>query len=206
MDLISRWVTQIIVFLLLAIIVDLLIPKTSMRKYIKLVIGLILMLIFLKPVFYLFTIDFQAELSSSLESLYEGDLSLEKIEDLTNIQKIDIETVQAAYILEEMIFQLKDLAREPLLENYHVEITNIEFKFFTEQEISFEGLEEVIVYLDESNDRAGIVNEIEEVNIGAKSKKENIENIQEENIKRLLQEVWELHQKNLSIIWEGGTS
>src|SRR5690625_1558185 len=206
MDIISSWVMQIIVFLLLAIIIDLLVPTTSMKKYIKLVVGLILMLIFLKPIFYLFTIDLQSELSPSLESLYEGEMSLEMMEDLTKMQKVDIETVQAAYILEEMAFQLKDLAQEPLLENYHVEITNIEFSFFTEQEISFEGLEEVIVYLDESNHRAGIVNEIEEVNIGAKSKKENIENIQEENIKRLLQEVWELHHKNLSIIWEGGTS
>ncbi len=59
---------------------------------------------------------------------------------------------------------------------------------------------------DDVERKQALVNEIEEVNIGAKSKKENIENIQEENIKRLLQEVWELHQKNLSIIWEGGTS
>lgn len=206
MDLISRWVAQIIVFLLLAIIVDLLIPATSMKKYIKLVIGLILMLIFLQPIFYLFSLDFQSELSSSLDNLYEGETSVEKIEDLTNVQKVDIETVQAAYILKEMTFQLQDLAREPLLENYHVEITNIEFVFVNDQEISFEGLEEVIVYLDESNSKNGVVNEIEEVNINTGKDEEHMEHDQEEDIRLLLQEIWELHHKELSIIWEGGTS
>lgn len=206
MDIISRWVTQIIVFLLLAIIIDLLIPATSMKKYIKLVVGLILMLIFLKPIFYLFTIDLQSELSPSLESLYEGEMSLEMMEDLTKMQKVDIETVQAAYILEEMAFQLKDLAQEPLLENYHVEITNIEFSFFTEQEISFEGLEEVIVYLDEFSDKDGIVSEIDEVNIQTEKNDDYVENDQDEEIKLLLQEVWEFQNKELTIKWKGGTS
>lgn len=206
MDIISRWVTQIIVFLLLAIIIDLLIPATSMKKYIKLVVGLILMLIFLKPIFYLFTIDLQSELSPSLESLYEGEMSLEMMEDLTKMQKVDIETVQAAYILEEMAFQLKDLAQEPLLENYHVEITNIEFSFFTDQEISFEGLEEVIVYLDEFSGKDGIVSEIDEVNIQTEKNDDYVENDQDEEIKLLLQEVWEFQNKELTIKWKGGTS
>lgn len=205
MDLISQWVTQIIVFLLLAIIVDLLIPTTSMKKYIKLVIGLIFMLIFLKPIFYLFTIDIQDELSSSLENLYEGDMSVEMMEDLTNMQKVDIETVQAAYILEEMINELKVLAKEPL-KDYHVEISDIEFVFLTGQEMSFDNLEEVIVYLDEFKGENGIVSEIEKVNIGTEDNKETMEEKQEENIKLLLQEVWEIHPQILSIIWEGGTS
>jgi len=197
---------QIIVFLLLAIIIDLLVPTTSMKKYIKLVIGLILMLIFLKPIFYLFTIDLQSELSSSLESLYEGDTSVEMMEDLTKVQKVDIETVQAAYILEEMTFQLKDLAAEPLLENYHVEITNIEFVFFAEQEVSFEALEEVIVYLEEFSGKEGIISEIDEVNIQTEKNDDHVENDQDEEIRLLLQEVWEFRNKDLTIKWKGGTS
>lgn len=206
MDMISRWVTEIIVFLLLAIIIDLLIPATAMKKYIKLVIGLILMLIFLKPVFYIFTIDLPSELSASLENLYQGEVSVEMMEDLTKLQKVDIEDAQAAYILEEMIFQLKDLAKEPLLENYHVEITNIEFLFSTELEINFEGLEEVIVYLAEFSDREGIVSEIDEVNIQVRESEKRVESEQDEEIKWLLQDVWELQSKDLTIKWEGGTS
>src|SRR5690625_1589930 len=164
------------------------------------------MLIFLKPIFYLFTIDIQDELSSSLDSLYEGDLSVEIMEDLTNVQKVDIETVQAAYILEEMINELKALAKEPLLENYHVEISDIEFVFLTEQEMSFDHLEEVIVYLDESKGENGTVIEIEKVTISTEKNKETMEENQEEDIKLLLQEVWEIHPHNLSIIWKGGTS
>lgn len=206
MDIISQWVTQIIVFLLLATILDLLVPATAMKKYIKLVIGLILMLIFLKPIFSLFTIDFQSELSSSLETLYEAEVSVEKMGDLTKDKKVDIETTQAAYILEEMTFQLQDLAKEPLLSNHHVEITNIEFKFSTEQAINFEGLEEIIVYLRESSSKEGIVSKIEEVNIQTGNVEEDEENDQDEEIKKLLQEVWEVSGKGLTIKWEGGAS
>lgn len=206
MDLISKWVMQIIVFLLLAIIVDLLIPTTSMRKYIKLVIGLIFMLIFLKPVFHLFTIDVQGELTSTLDNLYKGELSVEKIEELTNMQKVDIEHVQAAYILEEMVFELKDIAKEPLLENYQMEITNIEFVFSSEQEMNFDHLEEVIVYLHESTGKNSVVNEIEQININSERNAEDIKKDQEEDIKLLLQKIWEINPQNLSILWEGGTS
>jgi stage III sporulation protein AF len=206
MDIISHWVTQIIVFLLLAIIIDLLIPATSMRRYIKLVIGLILMLIFLKPIFYLFSIDFQSELTSSVEKLYDGEVSIEMMEDLTKDKIIDIETTQDAYILEEMAFQLKDLAREPLEEDYHVEILDIDFLFSTEQGVNFEGLEEVIVYLREFDHNEGFVSIIDEVKIQTGEMKEAKENDQEKEIRLLLQDVWELRDKNLTIKWEGGTS
>lgn len=206
MDIISQWVTQIIIFLLLAVIIDLLIPKTSMKKYIKLVMGLILMLIFLKPVFYLFSIDFQTELTSSFEQIYEGDHNNEMIENLTKEQKVDIQASQAAYILEEMTIQLKDVAEEPLLTGFHVEIIDIDYLFLDEGDISFENLEEIIVYLDESDGREETIRTIEEIMIGQDHSTESIGDEQDEDITLLLQSLWELDDKKISIKREGGTS
>lgn len=206
MDIISQWVTQIIVFLLLAVIIDLLIPKTSMKKYIKLVMGLILMLIFLKPVFFLFSVDFQSELVSSFEQIYEGDDNGIMIESLTKEQKIDIQASQAAYILEEMTIQLKNVAEEPLLTEFHAKITDIDFLFLAETNISFENLEEIIVYLDESDGREGSIRTIEEIIIGQDQSTEIIEDDQNEDIKLLLQKIWELDDKKITIKQEGGTS
>lgn len=164
------------------------------------------MLIFLKPVFYLFSIDFQTELTSSFEQIYEGDHNNEMIENLTKEQKVDIQASQAAYILEEMTIQLKDVAEEPLLTGFHVEIIDIDYLFLDEGDISFENLEEIIVYLDESDGREETIRTIEEIMIGQDHSTESIGDEQDEDITLLLQSLWELDDKKISIKREGGTS
>ncbi|HLR40481.1 MAG TPA: stage III sporulation protein AF, partial [Virgibacillus sp.] len=189
MDMLTQWVTQIIVFILLATIIDLIIPATAMKKYVKLVIGLILILIFLKPVFYLFDINIQQSLETSISQLYEEEMGEENIENLTKMQKKEIQASQDAYILEEMAVQLKTLAEDPLLENYQAVITNIDFEFSTEEKDTYEDLEEVIVYLQESEGEEGTVDAVEEVVINTD---EPVENEKEEHdiegVTALLQE------------------
>lgn len=208
MEFVRQWVTQIIIFLLLAVIIDLLIPKTSMKKYVKLVIGLILMLIFLKPVFLLFSIDFQSDLSSSFKEIYESDSNDQMIESFTKNQKIDIQASQAAYILEEMTTQLKNVAEETLQTDYQVEIAQIEFEFLNDEVISFESLEEIIVYLRKVDNQTGEIQPIDEVVIGKKQTaedKEDVQGVQDEEIKLYLQSIWEVTDKQITINWEGGT-
>jgi len=205
-DIIIHWVTQIIIFLLLAAIIDLLIPKNSMKKYVKLVIGLILMLIFLKPLFYLFHFDIKNDLESSLTQLYEGETSDDSIENLIKMEKTDIQASQRAYILEQMANQLKAIANTPLIENHQVEIASIDFLFSSEQELSYEHLEEVIVYLQEPNESKGAVTEIDEVIIFSDDEVEMDHELDIDNIKSLLKELWEIRDKRLTIKWGGGTS
>lgn len=206
MEFINQWVTQIIIFILLATIIDLLIPATSMKKYIKLIMGLILMLIFLKPVFFLFSIDFQSELTSSFEEIYEEEQDAKTIEKLTNDQKEDIQAVQVAYILEEMSAQLKSIAKDPLQNDYGAEIRDIDFIFMTAGEISLENLGEVIVYLDVTEDQGGKIRLVDEVIIGQDQSSQMTGDTHDEDIIQLLQEMWDLHDKKVAIKWEGGTS
>src|SRR5690625_7672006 len=100
-----------------------------MKKYVKLVIWLIMILIFLKPVFYLFDINIQQSLETSISQLYEEEMGEENIENLTKMQKKEIQASQDAYILEEMAVQLKKLAENPLLENYQSVSTNNDYRF-----------------------------------------------------------------------------
>uniref|UniRef100_UPI0018E19CA6 stage III sporulation protein AF n=1 Tax=Virgibacillus massiliensis TaxID=1462526 RepID=UPI0018E19CA6 len=106
--------TQIILFLLLAAIIDLFIPSGSMKKYIKLVVGLILILILLKPIFFLFNIDIISALEASIDRVEEGRIEEESMENLIESQKNEIDGTQDAYILEQMAVQLNDLAEQPL--------------------------------------------------------------------------------------------
>ncbi|MFC4022825.1 stage III sporulation protein AF [Oceanobacillus longus] len=205
MDVIIQWVTQIILFIVIASIIDLLIPADTMKKYVKLVVGLILILILLKPIFHVFNTDIQKAIETSINELDQEFKSDENIENQIEFQKKEIQGSQHAYILEQMAVQLKNLAADPLKEEYQVEITTMEFRFNDTQDISFEELTEVIVYINEAQNGEGAVNTVEDVVINSQRNQEEPEEDLSE-IEVLLMEVWELTDKKVSIYWEGGTS
>src|SRR5699024_2912187 len=207
MDVITQWVTQIIVFILLATIIDLIIPATSMKKYIKLVVGLILILIFLKSVFYLFNINIHQSLEKAYSQLYEEEMENQDIENQIKMQKNEIQASQDAYILEEMTVQLKNLAKDPLREKHQAEITDIQFEFSQKEKISYEDLEKVIVYLQELKNGEGEVNTVENIQINTEEPLEDEKDEQMiKEMEALLRDTWDLNNKKLKIIWEGGTS
>ncbi|MDY0408403.1 stage III sporulation protein AF [Virgibacillus soli] len=208
MDLLIQWVTQIIIFLLIATLVDLIIPQNAMKKYIKLVVGLTLVLIFLKPIFHLFQFDIKSEINATstqhLDEL-EGTLALE---NLIENQKRDIESTQHAYILEQMAVQLKEIANPSLIEEHQIEITEITFTFLLEEQYTFENLEEVIVYVQEARDGEGVIYAVDDIVIDT-SEPSNSETATEEDVDDIvdfLTEKWQLDDKKLMIRWGGGSS
>ncbi|MBP1950385.1 stage III sporulation protein AF [Virgibacillus litoralis] len=209
MEILTEWVTQIIIFLLLASIVDLLIPATSMKKYIKLVVGLILILIFLKPLFFLFDFNAQQALEKSYSQIMKQQSEGEQVENSIKMQKSEIQESQNAYILEQTVVQLKELAKKPLQEDYQLAISDIEFpqtELSAENELTDENLDEVIVYLNESPEGEGEVSAIDDVVINTdKTLVNEVNQLDVNGIKLLLQDTWEIDNKKLTILWEGGT-
>lgn len=203
MEFISAWITQIILFIIVATIIDLMVPDLSMKKYIKLVLGLVLILLLLQPIFSLFQLDFEAAIGDAYTTVFETDSEIERMENSIEMQKNEIESTYDAYILEEMAVQLKSLTDEALLEEFQVQITAIDFVFEDEEEKTYEGLVEVIVYLEPSVAGYGQVEPIEEIIIGAET--EDVET-DDEAIITLLRDTWELRDKQITVIWEGGTS
>lgn len=206
MDYIIQWTTQIIIFIILAIIIDLIIPNNALEKYIRFVMGLILLLLFLQPILQLFQVDVQSTVEKTFArtmNQMETNYSKGSLENMIEIEKSEIELTQHAYILEEMAVQLKSLTDEALLEEFQVQITAIDFVFEDEEEKTYEGLVEVIVYLEPSVAGYGQVEPIEEIIIGAET--EDVET-DDEAIITLLRDTWELRDKQITVIWEGGTS
>ncbi len=207
LEIVIQWVTQIIIFILLATVIDLLIPASSFKKYIKLVVGFILILILLKPIFFLFQIDVQHALEASISKLDRNSQQVESMENLIESQKNEIEGTQDAYILEQMAVQLKQIAKEPLKEGFQTEIKDIEFRFTHQGENTFENLDEVIVYLTESNnDGEGAVRVVDDVVIYSDSPNTSKEDKKLQEIEAVLNEVWEMDKKKLILQWEGGPS
>lgn len=204
MEILTQWVTQIIIFLLLASVIDLLIPATTMKKYIRLVVGLILILIFLKPLFFMFNYDVQEALERSFSQLSNEKMETEQVENSMKIQKKDIQASQNAYILKEMAVQFKKLAETPLQEDYQAEIADIKPLFTTEADLSYENLDKVVVYLREAEMGEGAVDAVDNVVIDTNKPVISENEVDVKGIKLLLQDVWEIDNKKLTILWEGG--
>ncbi|HLR71398.1 MAG TPA: stage III sporulation protein AF, partial [Pseudogracilibacillus sp.] len=87
MDALVNWVTQIIMFILLASIIDLLTPESAMKKYIKLVVGLLLILILMQPIFSLFNHSVESALHKTFTEINNKTETDQSIENLINLQK-----------------------------------------------------------------------------------------------------------------------
>ncbi|QHE52917.1 stage III sporulation protein AF [Pontibacillus sp. HMF3514] len=205
MSYITEWVTQIILFLLLALIIDLILPTSSLRKYIKLVVGLLLILIFLQPIFHLFEVDVDTFFAQEM-SKWNDQAQVETMENLIEDKKKEIQASQRAYILEQMAVQLKKQAKEELLSEYGVEIQNFSFQFQDEQNMSLDTLKQLTVVLSESEKASNSSSSVEEVVIDLdQPPKEDEENSKaKQKIKTFLASTWQLPEEQLIIQWEGG--
>ncbi|WP_330948598.1 stage III sporulation protein AF [Virgibacillus sp. MG-45] len=204
MEYIIQWVTKIVIFILLATIIDLLIPASAMKKYIKFVVGLILILIFLQPLFQLFQIDIKQAINTSLLQRNGSIENEQNIEKLIDFKKSEIQSSQNAYIEEQMAVQLMELAQPQLRTEHAVEITSMDIDFVPNSTNIPENLEKVIIYIQEANNEEGTVNVVEDVVINMDRQEDNIADEPDaEAIKKTLQEVWQIDDTVLTIEWEG---
>jgi len=121
----TEWITNIILFILLATIIDLLLPNSNFQKYTKMVVGLLLILIIVTPVFKLLNVDVDKLWSSMrLSSLTEQ----KSVENLVDFKKKEIQASQRAYILEQMAVQMKTEVKEELMKQYGVAIDHIQIQ------------------------------------------------------------------------------
>ncbi|KHE69176.1 stage III sporulation protein AF, partial [Halobacillus sp. BBL2006] len=84
MNLFIEWITRIVLFLLLAMVADALLPSGLMKKYARLVMSILLLLIFLGPLLQVLKVDPNQLLKTAEESMnqqvdvMELDESIEK--------------------------------------------------------------------------------------------------------------------------------
>lgn len=120
MQFIIEWVTNIILFLLFAIVIDLLLPSSSFQKYVKMVVGLILLLIMLSPLLTIFSLDVDRLLTTVIDGENEQQMKNELEQ-----KKKEIQASQRAYILEQMAVQMKKQVAGELMEQYGLTVQHI---------------------------------------------------------------------------------
>ena len=145
MEFLIEWVTNIILFILLATVIDMLLPNTSLQKYTKMVTGLLLIAIILTPIFKLISKDFETVMAQIPTFQDSGEKNME---NLIELQKKEIQASNHAYILETMAVQLEKGVEEELMEQFGLKIANIKLTTKDDSQESVpENLEMVTVQL-----------------------------------------------------------
>ncbi|SEB12846.1 stage III sporulation protein AF [Thalassobacillus cyri] len=198
MAFIIQWVTEIVIFLLLAMVIDFLLPSGKMQKYARLAISLILVLIFLNPLFRLFNTDINQLIQTQAQIFANQTMEEETLKKSVESKKNEIQASQDAYILEQMVVQMKSQAEETLAQDYEVEIQDINF-LFTQEQKDIEHLESVVVTLAKEE----VIDSIDQVEIDLEASEEKRDKQMDEAITSYLAQLWQLKQNQITIQWEG---
>lgn len=203
MSFLIEWVTNIILFILLATVIDMLLPNSSMQKYTKMVTGLLLIAIILTPILKLTSKDFEATLASlpSLNSLNEKNMK-----NSIEMKKKEIVSTEHAYILEQMAVQLKKGVAEELMKQYSLEIDKIEISTNEKSNQTFpNNLQKVTVHLKQPTSNALTVEVVKQIEINTKkplSSKKMAD--KSEEIGAFLSKKWNVDENTIEVSIEGG--
>ncbi|MGG3857812.1 stage III sporulation protein AF [Metabacillus fastidiosus] len=205
MEFLTGWITNIILFILLAVIIDLLLPSSAMQKYAKIVISLLLIVVIINPIFKLFSADMD-EVLAQLSIQSENDA---EVKNLMEKQKSEIEASQRAYILEQMAVQMKEMAEEELVENYEVAIDRILLSQSDEVKKIDSGkdLQHVEVVLQAANKEDEAVEVVKKVDIDTSKeqvREDTVPGKEEKEIITYLAKVWEVDQEKILLQMKGG--
>ncbi|VEF47833.1 stage III sporulation protein AF [Bacillus freudenreichii] len=205
MQLLSEWIINIVIFILLAMIVDMLLPQTAIKKYVKLVVGLLLISIVVTPIFQIFSTDFDEVLDSFLTEKSNLGTSLQNASDE---KKREIETSLHAYTLEQMAVQLKEKAEKEMIESHGMIITNIDISSKSsptqDPENILEHIKMITVHIEPMVENE-LVAEVEQVSIKIKDRDESKNAGLDEKIKMMLANEWDVPESKIELQAKGGT-
>lgn len=176
-------------------IIDLILPESDMRKYTKLVTGLLLISIIVTPLFKIFTLDFEKLLTSITTNA-------EKSEQSTGIlierKKREIQASQHAYTLEQMAVQMKNKVEKELIDHHQAVIKTIQISADPNLEPPYDQLKKVIVHISSSDEKT---DKIQPVTINIKDDLPIKEQKNEYGeMKKWLSAQWEIPEKIIEIV------
>lgn len=200
-----EWITQIIVFLLLVMIIEMLIPQTNMKKYIHTVLSLLFLLLFLQPLFQFLNLDVKQATEDAIVQ-FEDSMDEKVLEKEIDLKKKEIQASQDAYVVKELTVQMEKQVEEELNNTYGLTIVDISFEFDPEDKHDMEKLEEVKVIVEDTKDKNQ--GEIKQIIIGESENREASNEAMTDKldkVKAYLNGIWELEEERLVLVWEGGT-
>jgi stage III sporulation protein AF len=205
LDFITEWITNIILFVLLATVIDMLLPNSKMQKYAKMVTGLLLIAIIVTPIFKLISTDFETTMAMLPEWKVHQDVEMK---NLIESKKKEIESSQQAYILQTMAVQMEKEAKEELMNQYGAKIAKIDLLLNEGNRESFpENLEKVIVKIEKPDSKIEAVEVVEPIEIHKDEPLPSKQLNEHGELAELLSKKWNIAEETIEIeMVEGGTT
>ncbi|WP_018660639.1 stage III sporulation protein AF [Heyndrickxia acidiproducens] len=208
MDYLTKWVLNILIFILLAMVVDMLLPESDMRKYTKLVIGLLLITVILTPIFKLFSLDPAQILETFSTDQMKG---LSGQENSLDTKKKEINSLQQEYTLQQMAVQMKEDAEGEIEKKYGKKIADIQIELkdgknagnMTEWN-SAGDVKKITVYLQAENQQDEVA-AIEPIEIRTDEKADQKGSDEQESIRSMLSTRWNMSKQKIELHIEGGS-
>ena len=200
MSFLAGWVSNIIIFVLLATVIDMLLPNSALQKYAKMVIGLLLIAIIITPILGLFNKDFD-DILTAATSEFE-DQKKKDLGNLTEMKKKEIQAAQGAYILEQMAVQLQTEVEEELMVDYNMKISSIDVGVKNEEEPGVDDLQNITISLEKAEGKENSeIEAVAKVDINTDSPStSNDANL--DAVKRFLATSWSVDEEIIEIAGE----
>ncbi len=200
MSFLTDWITNIIIFVLLATVIDMLLPSSNMQKYAKIVTGLLLITIILTPLFKLMSTDFE-QVVDAID--INGNSENNSVENLIEIKKKEIQASQRAYILEQMAVQMKHQVEKEMMDEHSKVIERVEVKADNLENVP-ESISEVTVFVKDKQENTTIETiQNVEIDTGAENRKKT-PGEDTSQMTSLLAKQWNLTPDKIIISLEGG--
>ncbi|HHW36987.1 MAG TPA: stage III sporulation protein AF [Bacillales bacterium] len=204
MQIVTTWVSNIILFVLFAIIIDLLMPNSSLQRYTKMVIGLLLIVIILNPVLKVFNSNIEDILKTFRLPTVEEKI---EVENLIENKKKEIQASQRAYILEQMAVQMKTMVEGELMKDYGLKVEAVQLQFSKDEgPLSEEDLKavRVIVHKENSNGDKKSIPAVKDIAIDTTTPFIEKEKNDLSAVEQFLAENWQLEPIKVKVVMEGG--
>ncbi|MFJ7936960.1 stage III sporulation protein AF [Peribacillus sp. NPDC096622] len=200
MSFLAGWVSNIIIFVLLATVIDMLLPNSALQKYAKMVIGLLLIAIIITPILGLFNKDFD-EILTAATSEFE-DQKKKDLGNLTEMKKKEIQATQGAYILKQMAVDLQAEVEEELMVDYNMKISSIDVGVKNEEEPGVDDLQNITISLEKAEGKENSeIEAVAKVDINTDSPStSNDANL--DAVKRFLATSWSVDEEIIEIAGE----
>ncbi|HHY73087.1 MAG TPA: stage III sporulation protein AF [Bacillus bacterium] len=204
MEYLTTWVTNIILFVLFAVIIDLLLPNSNLQRYTKMVIGLLLIVIILNPVFKIFNANMEDILANfKLPTIEEK----KEVENLIENKKKEIQASQRAYILEEMAVQMKSMVEVEVMREYGLQVKAVHLQFLeNDRHLSEENLQvvDVIVTHENSDGHLESIPVVHDIKIDTTKPIVNRKKNDLTAVEAYLAANWQLDEEKVHVVMEGG--
>ncbi|MBM7650438.1 stage III sporulation protein AF [Bacillus ectoiniformans] len=194
MGFISDWIVNVIAFILLAAVIDLLLPSSEFQKYVKLVLGLLLVMVMLSPLWKLMSVDVGAEFQRWTERQSSGN----QLNDHIMKQTTDLQVTNEMLIVKQSEESLKEMAETEVKEKFNQTIAGIDIKIDQWKQSLPESLKRVDVYVS-NGEAVNAPNAIQEIVIDSSVQTQSKKEVHPELVS-FLSKKWNIPEEQLNIL------